>query len=126
MNKKYLNISEVSKLLDLKEHVIRYWDSISPNTNSLRFEGLSTKSRAGTRYFNRENILKLKRLKKLIYNKGASNYSTLLAKEILSSNNSSKKEHFNISNDTKSSFLNNAKNDEKITQILKNMRLLLK
>ena len=33
MNKKYLNINEVSKLLDIKEHVIRYWDSIDPKTN---------------------------------------------------------------------------------------------
>ena len=74
MNKKYLNISEVSELLDLKEHTIRYWDSIDPNTNLLRFEGLSTKSRAGTRYFNRENILKLKRLKKLLYDKGNNNF----------------------------------------------------
>ena len=30
MMKKYINIKEVSKLLDLKEHVIRYWDSIDP------------------------------------------------------------------------------------------------
>ena len=36
--KKYLNIREVSKLLDIKEHVIRYWDSVDPKTNKLRVE----------------------------------------------------------------------------------------
>ena len=42
--KKYLNIREVSKLLDIKEHVIRYWDSIDPKTKKIRVEGISTKS----------------------------------------------------------------------------------
>ena len=64
MNKKYLNINEVSKLLDIKEHVIRYWDSIDPKTNKVRIDGISTKSRAGTRYFNKDNISKIKDLKK--------------------------------------------------------------
>ena len=54
--KKYLNIKEVSKLLDLKEHVIRYWDSIDPKTNKLRVDGISTKSKGGTRYFSNENL----------------------------------------------------------------------
>jgi len=36
--KRYLSIKEVSKLLDIKEHVIRYWDSIDPSTNKLRIE----------------------------------------------------------------------------------------
>ena len=32
INKKYLNISEVSKLLQIEEHKIRYWDSVDPKT----------------------------------------------------------------------------------------------
>ena len=28
INKKYLNISEVSKMLQIEEHKIRYWDSV--------------------------------------------------------------------------------------------------
>ena len=55
MNKKYLNINEVSKLLDIKEHVIRYWDSTDPFTNQKRISGISIKSKGGTRYFNNEN-----------------------------------------------------------------------
>ena len=43
INKKYLNISEVSKLLQIEEHKIRYWDSIDPKTNKYRIDGISTK-----------------------------------------------------------------------------------
>ena len=39
-NKQYYNIKEVSKILNLKEHVIRHWDSLDPKTNKLRIEGL--------------------------------------------------------------------------------------
>ena len=33
INKKYLNISEVAKMLQIEEHKIRYWDSLDPKTN---------------------------------------------------------------------------------------------
>ena len=56
ITKKYLNISEVSKLLQIEEHKIRYWDSKDPKTNKYRIEGISTKSKGGTRYFNREKM----------------------------------------------------------------------
>ena len=67
INKKYLNISEVSKLLQIEEHKIRYWDSVDPKTNKYRIEDISTKSKGGTRYFNKENIKKLQKLKKILY-----------------------------------------------------------
>ena len=35
INKQYYNIKEVSKLLNLKEHVIRHWDSVDPKTKKL-------------------------------------------------------------------------------------------
>ena len=62
ISKKYLNISEVSKILQIEEHKIRYWDSIDPKTNKYRVEGISTKSKGGTRYFNKENIIKLEKI----------------------------------------------------------------
>ena len=68
--KKYLNIKQVSKLVGLKEHVIRYWDSIDPKTNKLRVDGISTKTKGGTRYFNKDNISKIQNLKNLIYEEG--------------------------------------------------------
>ena len=86
INKKYLNISEVSKMLQIEEHKIRYWDSIDPKTNKFRVEGISTKSKGGTRYFNKENIKKLVKLKSILYDGNNHNYSIKLAEKILSSN----------------------------------------
>ena len=85
INKKYLNISEVSKLLQIEEHKIRYWDSVDPKTNKYRIEGISTKSKGGTRYFNKENIKKFKNLKKILYEGDNQNYSIKLAEKILNS-----------------------------------------
>ena len=118
--KKYLNIKEVSKLLDLKEHVIRYWDSIDPKTNKLRVDGISTKSKGGTRYFNKDNIKKLEKLKNILYDGDNHNYSIKLADKILSSNNKMQIEKTQISSTNQQ--LNKVEN---IEQILNKMRLLL-
>ena len=83
--KQYKNIKEVSKLLNIKEHVIRYWDSIDPKIKKIRIQGLSTRNRGGTRYFNRDNINKLEQLKDLLFENGKHNYSLDLANKILSS-----------------------------------------
>ena len=83
--KQYKNIKEVSKLLNIKEHVIRYWDSIDHRTEKIRIQGLSTRNRGGTRYFNRDNINKLEQLKDLLFENGKHNYSLDLANKILSS-----------------------------------------
>ena len=121
INKKYLNISEVSKMLQIEEHRIRYWDSIDPKTNKIRIDGISTKSKAGTRYFNKENIKKLQQLKNILYDGNTHNYSIKLADKILSSNNKflTKK----VENKSNNQFLYDV---EKIEQILNKMRLLLK
>ena len=119
-SKKYLNISEVAKMLDLKEHVIRYWDSIDPKTQKLRVEGISTKTKGGTRFFNRENIIKLERMKNLLYEDGHQNYSLVLANRLVNYN----KKH--IKTDSKSIGSKQIKNSENIQQILNKMRLLLK
>ena len=83
--KQYKNIKEVSKLLNIKEHVIRYWDSIDPKTEKIRIQGLSTRNRGGTRYFNSDHINKLEQLKDLLFENGKHNYSLDLANKILSS-----------------------------------------
>ena len=85
INKKYLNISEVSKMLQIEEHKIRYWDSVDPKTNKYRVEGISTKSKGGTRYFNKDNIKKLQKLKNILYDGDNQNYSIKLAGKILTS-----------------------------------------
>ena len=121
IDKKYLNISEVSKKLQIEEHKIRYWDSVDPKTNKHRIEGISTKSKGGTRYFNMENIKKLQKLKKILYEGDNQNYSIKLAEKILNSKIKSDIKEDNTIIDYQ--YLNNVEN---IKQILNKMRLLLK
>ena len=116
--KKYLNIKEASKIIGLKEHVIRYWDSMDPKTNKLRIDGISTKSRAGTRYFNKENLKKLQNLKELIYENGTASPTLKLAEKLILKK--SNKIKTTIDNDL------NPENSQKLSMILKKMRDLLK
>ena len=121
INKKYLNISEVSKLLQIEEHKIRYWDSLDPKTKKFRIEGISTKSKGGTRYFNKENIKKLQKLKNILNDGQNHKYSIKLADKLLSSNNkifTQKDQNIYVEED-----LNKVEN---IEQILNKMRILLK
>ena len=120
-NKKYLNISEVSEMLKIKEHKIRYWDSKDPKTNKYRIEGISTKSKGGTRYFNKENIKKLQMLKSILYEGKKQNYSIHSADKILTANNKKSYQKYNKDTDNQ-----DYDNDQKIEQILNKMRLLLK
>ena len=84
-SKQYYNISEVSKILTLKEHVIRHWDSVDPKTNKLRIEGLSIRTKGGTRYFNQTHIKKLSNIKNILFEEGRHNYSLDLVNKIISS-----------------------------------------
>ena len=84
-NKQYYNIKEVSKILNLKEHVIRHWDSLNPKTNKLRIEGLSIRTKGGTRYFNQGHIKKLSNIKNILFEEGKHNYSLDLVNKIISS-----------------------------------------
>jgi len=78
--KKYKSISEVSQILDLKKHVIRYWDS--------KFDGLSVRLKANKqRFFNTDNIKKLKEIKNILYKNGKHNYSLDLANTIANKKN---------------------------------------
>ena len=121
INKKYFNISEVSKMLQIEEHKIRYWDSVDPKTNKYRIDGISTKSKGGTRYFNKENIKKLEKLKSILHDGKNRNYSIKLADKIISSNL-----RYSKKNDQNISYLGVSDNHKKIEQILNKMRLLLK
>ena len=122
-SKKYLNISEVSKLLGIQEHKIRYWDSVDKKTNKVRVEGICTKSKGGTRYFNRENIGKLKSLKNLLYENGSQNASLTIANKILEEKTKSLK--FEVSKDQNMNLITKEKS-QKIDQILRNIRNILK
>ena len=76
-DKKYKSITEVSELLKINKHVIRYWDA--------KFDDISTRlSDNKRRFFNIENIKKLQELKNILYQNGRHNYSFDLAKKIVS------------------------------------------
>tara|TARA_B100000676_G_scaffold73666_1_gene73421 strand:+ start:762 stop:1133 length:372 start_codon:yes stop_codon:yes gene_type:complete len=123
MVKKYLSISEVSKVVGLEEHTIRYWDSIDPKTKKFRVEGISTKSKSGTRYFNRENINKLQKLKSLVYSNGEQNKVLNLANKFIHTKGNTKNIYNKINLNEP---YDNSQKTKKIAQILKKIRILIK
>ena len=83
-DKHYKSINEVSELLNIDKHIIRYWDSIDKKNGELRFEGISTRLKGSKRrHFSKENIKKLEELKNILYHNGRHNYSLDLAKKIV-------------------------------------------
>ena len=74
--KRYRTISEVSALLNINQHVIRYWDA--------KFDGISIRLQNNKqRLFNIENINKIKELKNILYEKGKNNYPLSMAKKLI-------------------------------------------
>jgi len=111
-DKKYKSITEVSELLKINKHVIRYWDS--------KFEGISTRlSDSKRRFFNFENIKKLQELKNILYQNGKHNYSFDLAKKIVS--DKTKKNEVSVVNKIEDSNFSIVK----LQEISKNLKELL-
>ena len=86
LKKTYYSISEVSKMLNIQEHTIRFWDSKLPNLSK-------RVSKGKTRFFNLKQIERLSKLNDII----KKNDSITLAYEILSKNNN-KNSSININN----------------------------
>ncbi len=124
-NKQYFNIKEVSNILNLKEHVIRHWDSIDPKTKRLRIDGLSMRTKGGTRYFNKNHINKLSIIKNILFEDGKHNYSLDLVKKILSSKKIDKQliDKSKTTNNQKGIQKNN--NTVKLKKIIKNLKILI-
>ena len=62
-SKRYFAIGEVSKLCDLKSHVLRYWEQ--------EFSQLQPVTRRGNRrYYQQEEILLIRRIRQLLYFEG--------------------------------------------------------
>ena len=111
-DKKYKSIAEVSELLKINKHVIRYWDA--------KFDDISTRlSDSKRRFFNIENIKKLQELKNILYQNGRHNYSFDLAKKIVNGK-SKKNEISNISKEGDTKF-----NIVKLQEISNNLKELL-
>ena len=123
-NKQYYNISEVSKILNLKEHVIRHWDSVDPKTNKLRIEGLSIRTKGGTRYFNQNHIKKLSNIKNILFEEGRHNYSLDLVNKIISSKKLEKQFHDNLTTSSPNQDIDKSNNSQKLIKILNKLRKL--
>ena len=124
-NKQYYNISEVSKILNLKEHVIRHWDSVDPKTNKLRIEGLSIRTKGGTRYFNQTHIKKLSNIKNILFEEGKHNYSLDLVNKIISSKKIDKYADEGVSSPNSINSLNDFQNQIKLKKIINNLKSLI-
>ena len=123
-SKQYYNISEVSKILNLKEHVIRHWDSIDPKTNKLRIEGLSIRTKGGTRYFNQTHIKKLSNIKNILFEEGRHNYSLDLVNKIISSKKLEKQLNDNLTTSSPNQAIDKSNNSQKLNKILNKLRKL--
>ena len=123
-NKHYYNISEVSKILNLKEHVIRHWDSLDPKTNKLRIEGLSIRTKGGTRFFNHTHIKKLKNIKNILFEEGRHNYSLNLVNKIISSKKLEKQFNDNLTTSSPNQDIDKSNNSQKLIKILNKLRKL--
>ena len=113
--KTYYSISEVSKMLNIQEHTIRFWDSKIPD--------LSKRDKKGkTRFFNLKQIEKLSNLNDILKKKD----SITLAYEILSKNNF-KKLHLNLNDSLEKKTDSNLNKQivNKINKISNNLRSLI-
>ena len=124
-NKQYFNIKEVSNILNLKEHVIRHWDSIDPKTKRLRIDGLSMRTKGGTRYFNKNHINKLSIIKNILFEEGKHNYSLDLVKKILSSKKMEKQFIDDSNRADKQKVIKTNINTVKLEKIIKNLKNLI-
>ena len=110
-NKVYKSISEVSNILKINKHVIRYWDS--------KFDGISTRlSKNKRRFFSKENIERLQKLKNVLYQNGKHNYSLDLANKIVSKRSNKKNDDQNLN-------MKNSVKINKLKEISSNLKKLL-
>ena len=77
IKKLYYSIGEVSKIVDLKSYVLRYWETEFKQLNP-------PKNRAGNRTYRQKDIDLIVKIKDLLYNK---KYTIEGARAMISSNN---------------------------------------
>ncbi len=78
--KRYFTIGEVSKLCDVKPHVLRYWEQEFPQLKPVK--------RAGNRrYYQRQDVMMVRQIRTLLYQQG---YTISGARQHLSGGESKK------------------------------------
>ena len=86
-NKQYYSISEVSKMLNIKQHIIRYWDT------KLKIDDICIRlEKSKRRQFNDLNIKKLKEVQNIIKSDDKHNTVLNLTKKILNNKNQKKED----------------------------------
>ena len=125
IKKKYLSISEVSQILNIKEHVIRHWDSIDPKTNKFRIDNLSIRTKGGTRFFDKNHIKRLSKLKNILVQNDKRNFTLDLASKIISQDNNVKTSKLKISNSENLNSNHIIENSEKIRSIVNRLKILI-
>jgi len=124
-DKKYYSIREVSEMLDIKEHVIRHWDSIDPKTKKFRIEDLSIRTKGGTRFFNKSHIKRISKIKNILKENGKRNYTLDLASKFISQNKN-KNNDINKNAYLKSDSADYVDKYKKVRKITKNLKNLIK
>ena len=61
--KRYFTIGEVSELCDVKQHVLRYWETEFPSLEPV-------KRRGNRRYYQRHDVLMVRQIRSLLYEQG--------------------------------------------------------
>ncbi len=61
--KRYFTIGEVSKLCEVKPHVLRYWEQEFPELKPV-------KRRGNRRYYQRNDVLIIRQIRSLLYEQG--------------------------------------------------------
>ncbi len=61
--KRYFTIGEVSDLCQVKPHVLRYWEQEFPQLHPI-------KRRGNRRYYQREDVMVIRQIRELLYDKG--------------------------------------------------------
>jgi len=61
--KRYFTIGEVSKLCEVKSHVLRYWEQEFSQLNPV-------KRRGNRRYYQRQDIIMIRQIRALLYDQG--------------------------------------------------------
>ena len=62
-NKRYFIIGEVGELWNVKPHVLRYWEQEFPQLSPV-------KRRGNRRYYQRDDVLMIRRIRSLLYEQG--------------------------------------------------------
>ncbi len=110
LKKLYYSISEVSKLTDLEQYILRYWET--------EFDELSPqKNRAGNRIYTNKDIELIMKIKKLLRDE---KYTIEGAKKIISQPNTISKHDSNLAKDSISE-QKIKKNPEKKREIKKDL-----